>query len=123
MAQSKKGDNLTWGRAKVEFAALYKEIQELLENEYPRTMLYDLLRKDKKISMSYRRFCELICQHFPEKAGKSKKMAKKHNGNITQQKEIAIQKNTNVPKSTGDKPKDAKPIGQRDKSKPYNTNI
>lgn len=116
MTQSKK-----WGRAKVEFAALYKEIQILLEKEYPKTMLYESLHKDKKISMSYRRFCELICKHFPEKAGKSKNIAKKQNDNVIQQKEIAIQKNANVPKPLEERT--AKPIGQRDTSKPYNTNI
>ena len=104
MVQSKKGETLIWGRAKVEFAALYQDIKILLEKEYPKTMLYESLRKEKKILMSYRRFCELICKHFPEKAGKSKNIAKK-----------------NVPKPMEERK--AKPIGQRDTSKPYNTNI
>lgn len=76
MVQSKKGETLIWGRAKVEFAALYQDIKILLEKEYPKTMLYESLRKEKKILMSYRRFCELVCKHFPEKAGKSKNMEK-----------------------------------------------
>ncbi len=121
MVQSKKGETLIWGRAKVEFAALYQDIKILLEKEYPKTMLYESLRKEKKILMSYRRFCELICKHFPEKAGKSKNIAKKQNDNVTQQKEISIQTNKNVPKPMEERK--AKPIGQRDTSKPYNTNI
>jgi hypothetical protein len=121
MVQSKKGETLIWGRAKVEFAALYQDIKILLEKEYPKTMLYESLRKEKKILMSYRRFCELVCKHFPEKAGKSKNMEKKQDGNRTHQNEIAIQKNTNAPKPIEERK--AKPIGQRDTSKPYNTNI
>ena len=105
MVQSKKGETLIWGRAKVEFAALYQDIKILLEKEYPKTMLYE----------------SLICKHFPEKAGKSKNIAKKQNDNVTQQKEISIQTNKNVPKPMEERK--AKPIGQRDTSKPYNTNI
>lgn len=86
-------------------------------------MLYSLLSKDKKISMSYRRFCELVCKYFPEKAGKSNSISKNENKNenVIERNEI-IKKMTNETNFSATK-KEAKPMGRREKGQPFNKNI
>ena len=68
-----KKKSIFWGTGKIEFAALLPEITELVNGEYPKTRIYAIFIGKNKMTMSYRRFCELVCQHFPERYGKPKK--------------------------------------------------
>lgn len=52
-----------WGDAHMEFLTVLPDIREMAKTSPSKRSLYAVLRKAKKISMSYPYFCQLIMRH------------------------------------------------------------